>query len=429
MSPSDILIVIARKKTVLINSEALRRLLEQREIKQWWLARRIGVDRKTVTRWISGQTQRISLDNLERLAQELNCSAEELTVQDRLEALGTREDRWQAARRLQHGNLPEMVGPSYSWELAEALIRSTLDPEMPLDLQAALYMQLGTCGMYQHKHELVRSSGEIALRKAREAGDDSIAHRAEIMLGNEALMIGELQRAVEKYEAVLTQPQHFDSLTKQAAVTSNLALAYYSRAEYESSLETFARAVQLWSEVDPVISMTTAWYLKAQLHVELSMVPEAQAAIDRCVELCSRIGYAKTANLCIAVSAELASLSENHANALELAAQARTAFETTPNVNPGAHESLIRVLRRAGSREEAWQYIDETLASEIDDRFCIARLHIEKARLLMLDGNDTEALENVHAANALYEAVGAPRRILPGLPDEYYIDWEAEAAR
>ncbi len=393
------------------------------EIKQWWLARRLGVDRKTITRWLSGKTQRISHDNLRRLAGELSCREEDLIVQDSLEALGTREDRWKAARQLQHSNLTEMVGPSYSWELAESVIRSTLDPAMPPDLQAALYMQLASCGIYTHKHDLVRSSAEIALRKATEAEDWTMAHRAETMLGNEALMIGELDRAVEKYSIALARRELFVSNAKLAATLSNMAMALTLKAEYRKALSLFEEAVQVWAEADPVISMSTAWYIKARLHVELMMVPEAQVAISRCREICTRIGFQKNADLCIALDAELASIAGRHDEAVSLARQAAETFTATPNVSPESHESIIRVLRRAGLTDESHSLLNELMKHNIDDKYSIARLHLENARHLML-AEDTEAAQlQLNQANEQFAAIGAPLRISQDLPGESYVEF------
>ncbi|MCB1219413.1 MAG: helix-turn-helix domain-containing protein [Planctomycetales bacterium] len=416
---------IARKKTVLVNAEALRKVLDEKEIKQWWLARRIGVDRKSITRWVNGQTQRISEDNIKSLAAELDCSIEQLTVHDSLEALGSREDRWNAARRLQDSNLTEMVGPSYSWELAESLIRSTIDPEMPLDLQAALYMQLAVCGIYMHKHEMVRSTAEIALRKATEYGDETLALRAETMLGNEALMIGELTRAVGFYDKAIQSRDKFAKPSKLAGTLSNYAMALHMRGDYLEALAMFDEAVSVWQEAEPVISMTTAWFLKARLHSELMMLDEAYEAIEHCREVCRQISFRKSANMCIAISADLSSMQDRHEEAVAMVREAQVAFEETPNVSPESNECLIRVLRRAGHVEESRASLEELMARNIDDRYSIARLYVEMARHLMLDGNEGAAWDCVEKANELYTDIGAPKRVMKELPGESYIDFHS----
>lgn len=341
-------------------------------------------------------------------------------MQDSLEALGTRKDRWEAARQLQHSNLTEMVGPSYSWELAESLIRSTIDPEMPLDLQAALYMQLASCGIYSHKHELVRTSAEIALRKATEAGEESLAHRARTMLGNEALMIGELKRAISFYEEALRQRELFSSPAKLAGTLSNLAVAFSLRADFEEALETFAEAVSVWEMTEPVISMSTAWYLKARLHTELQMRDDARQAIQRCREVCSKIGFRKNANMCIVLEADLASQEGEHEEATRLAREAMKALEQTPNVSPEAHESIVRVLRCAGHIEESGRMLEEMMSQKIDDSYSVARLNLEKARHLMIAGDEEAATGHVQKANELFLALGAPKRVLKGLPSLDY---------
>ena len=79
-----------QRQTVLLNNEALSRIIAEREVKQWLLARRMGIDRKTISRWLSGRTQRISKENLTKLCDILEIGESAICVMDRLEALGTR---------------------------------------------------------------------------------------------------------------------------------------------------------------------------------------------------------------------------------------------------------------------------------------------------------------------------------------------------
>ncbi len=420
MSPNAILSAITRKKTVLINAEALRRMLEERELKQWWLARRIAVDRKTVTRWISGQTRRISQENLDRLARELDCSAAELTVEDRLEALGTREDRWSAARQLKDKDVVGMVGPSYSWELAETLIRSAIDSDMPVDLQVALYLKLASLGMYQHKPELTKSSAEIALQRAVDEGDEALEYQSLDMLAFYYLMIGQLSEVVSRYAQVLERRDLIPTQTRLASILCNKGLAHWSIAEFAEALEVFNEAMPIWDSCEVVISTATAWWLRAKLLIELSMVDECLVAVERCEQVSEILNYAKAANMCIAIRAEIASLAGNHDEALVLADRANAVFPQTPNVNPATLESIARVWRRAGRVEQALAEIDRLIASDHEDRLHFGRYRQEKARILMALGRNDEAWQEVETANDIFRELDAPRRMMTVLPREYY---------
>ena len=174
-----------------------------------------------------------------------------------------------------------------------------------------------------------------------------------------------------------------------------------------------------------MISMTTAWFLKARLHSELMMLDEAYEAIEHCREVCRQISFRKSANMCIAISADLSSMQDRHEEAVAMVREAQVAFEETPNVSPESNECLIRVLRRAGHVEESRASLEELMARNIDDRYSIARLYVEMARHLMLDGNEGAAWDCVEKANELYTDIGAPKRVMKELPGESYIDFHS----
>ncbi|MCB1185753.1 helix-turn-helix transcriptional regulator [bacterium] len=409
-----------QRQTVLLNNEALSRIIAEREVKQWLLARRIGVDRKTITRWINGKTQRISRDNITRLAEELACSVDDLTVKDTLEALGTREDRWAAARQLRDKDLVNMVGSSYNWDLAESLIRSNIDVEMPADLQASLYIKLARCGMYSHKPDLVKSSAEIAVNRATDAEDESLILYAKQLLGTYYLMIGNMGEVISRYTEVLVGREHFDSETRLASILCNFGLALWSIAEFGRAKAAFDEAMPLWERNEPVVSTTTAWWLRAKLYVELSMVEECLYDIERCEAISQQINYAKCSNMCVAIRAELASIAGEHDKALELADEANRVFRETPTVNPASLESIARVWRRAGRVEQALEEINRLIDSKHEDQFHYARYRQEKARTLVALGREAEAWQEIELSNAVFLEFGAPLRILKELPVEYY---------
>lgn len=66
------------KKDLLLNSIFLKNKLVENGIKQWWLAEQVGVDRKTVVRWVQGKVKSIQSENAEALCKILNCSLDNL---------------------------------------------------------------------------------------------------------------------------------------------------------------------------------------------------------------------------------------------------------------------------------------------------------------------------------------------------------------
>ena len=121
-----------KEDTVRLNCHAVARRIESLDVKQWWLARMIGVDRKTVSRWLTGKVKRVARENAGRLADHLGCDVEEITVTDEADVLATKEEQRMAARLLQEQDLLALLAPTDSFELAERLIKATLMPDLPL---------------------------------------------------------------------------------------------------------------------------------------------------------------------------------------------------------------------------------------------------------------------------------------------------------
>src|SRR6478735_23821 len=110
---------------IFLNSIFLKNKITELGIKQWWLAEQVGVDRKTVTRWLQGQVRSIQIENAETLTKILKCSTEELSLNDASEQLATPEDQKQAASLLASSSLLEKLGPIGEWNVIESLLKAT----------------------------------------------------------------------------------------------------------------------------------------------------------------------------------------------------------------------------------------------------------------------------------------------------------------
>ena len=84
--------------TIRIATHVLGRRVEVLGLKQWWIARELGVTRKTVSRWLTGKVKRAARENLVALAELLDCELETITERDEADVLATREEQSVAAR-------------------------------------------------------------------------------------------------------------------------------------------------------------------------------------------------------------------------------------------------------------------------------------------------------------------------------------------
>lgn len=128
-----------KEDTVPLNSHFVLRRIEVLGLKQWWLARELGVSEKTVNRWLTGRVKRVARYNAESLARQLGCRVEDVILPDETDVYATREEQRVAAGLLQERDLLGLLSPSDNWALAESLIKATMQPDLPLGHLGRLY--------------------------------------------------------------------------------------------------------------------------------------------------------------------------------------------------------------------------------------------------------------------------------------------------
>src|SRR5262245_55432912 len=89
-----------RRETIELNTHLLAERVAALEMKQWVIATRLGVARRSLSRWLSGEVKKISRGNLDKLAALLGCSPDELSAADTSPPFATRADQSQAARNI-----------------------------------------------------------------------------------------------------------------------------------------------------------------------------------------------------------------------------------------------------------------------------------------------------------------------------------------
>lgn len=132
--------------TTVLKIEMNRGFLEQRltelKLSRSETARRIGVNRNTIGRWISGEVRYALPDNILRLSEELSCHFEDLIVKDSLLHFNDSKKQRVAARKIEGANLESILSENGEHRFLEEIVRSVLSPELPGPLRARMYNAL-----------------------------------------------------------------------------------------------------------------------------------------------------------------------------------------------------------------------------------------------------------------------------------------------
>lgn len=250
-----------------LNATALRNRLAQRGLRQWWLAEQLGVDRRTVLRWVNGQVRQIQPATLQALAGVLGCPAEELLLHDPATQLATAEDQRAAGLAIAASTLMDRLGPVGEWDVIERLVKASAVPDLPLDVLGRLYHQLCVACWRQSKLAEADAHNAAALALARRCGDRGLLADA---LGSRANLLhwrGEVTASREAWREALALAE---ALTprQRGALHNNLGGSLLDTGELEAAEVELKRALACFAEDGTAMNRAITHDLLALLAVE-----------------------------------------------------------------------------------------------------------------------------------------------------------------
>ena len=171
---------------LLLNATALRNRVAELGLRQWWLAEQLGVDRRTVLRWINGQVRSIPPERARDLAQVLGCRLEDLLLHEAGRELASEQDQRAAGLALATSTLLDRLGPVGEWDVIEQLIKASAVPDLPVHVLGRLHHQLSVACWRQDKLAEAATHNQAALALADRCGDQAL--RADA-LGSQANLL------------------------------------------------------------------------------------------------------------------------------------------------------------------------------------------------------------------------------------------------
>lgn len=218
-----------------LNSIFLKNRVVELGLKQWWLAEQIGVDRKTVQRWLQGQVKSIQMENLVALSKVLDCEVQEFVLADPNSHTANSQDQIAAAEMIAASSLIDKLGPVGEWNVIESLLKSIVVPDLPFQVLGDLYNQLTIASWRQSKIQQAdiynKKTKEIALK----LNDKSLLAKALLSEANILSWRGECKKAIECSESIIKM-ERFLEPRLMGSTHSNLGGLLYEMGETEPSL-------------------------------------------------------------------------------------------------------------------------------------------------------------------------------------------------
>ena len=102
------------------------------------LARKIGVNRNTIRRWLNGEVRYALMKNILRMSEVLECTIGDLVHREAFTTFADASAKYQAARKIDEGNLESVLTLTGEFAFLEEIVRAVLTPELPGDLMGRL---------------------------------------------------------------------------------------------------------------------------------------------------------------------------------------------------------------------------------------------------------------------------------------------------
>ncbi len=217
---------MSQKKDYLLNSIYLKNRVVELGLKQWWLAEQVGVDRKTVIRWLQGQVKSVQAENIEALCRILNCSISDLCLENAADQLASIDDQKQAAQFLAQSSLIEKLGPIGEWDVIESLLKAIIVPGLPLNVLGGLYNQLTIASWRQSKIDQADLYNQKALDIASKCNDRTVLAHAKLSQANIFSWRGKIKKAIQTYKEIIALKAFIDEKAL-GATYSNLGGVLY----------------------------------------------------------------------------------------------------------------------------------------------------------------------------------------------------------
>ncbi len=394
---------------LILNSSYLRDRITELGIKQWWLAEQVGVDKKTVARWIQGKVRFIQPDNAKALAEVLSCQISDLCHSDEASQLATAEDQKNAALLLQTSSLIEKLGPIGEWNVIESLLRATIVPNLPLQVLGDLYNQLTVASWRQSKLEQAETFNKKAVEIADKLGDKTILASALLSKGNLLSWAGKLDEAIRTYNECLNLKSFIQTRTL-GSIFSNLGAVLYEFGDLESGLQNQQQAIEQFQIHGTPTNLSISYTNKTMIFLELGDLASAEISNSRAEELAKADSYKRGVAISRLHAGEILAHQGHFVEAKRTAERGLEEFRKINIEEALNYQIMGRVFRLAQEREKAHELFQKGLG--FGDRFPMeqAGIYTEMALLSRAHDEDTSLKLGAKAAD-LYRACGASLRL------------------
>ncbi len=400
------------QKKYLIDPVKLKSVIKESELRVWWIAEQMKVDRGTVSRWLSGRVKKIQEVNLESLISILEVDRDSIIIPEEPIVGSSKKDRQSAAELIVERDLITLLAATEDFLLAEKILKALIHPDLPKNLLSQLYTRLSSSLWKQQKYSEAKKCVQRSIEIAIEVKSKTDEYKARINYSLLELLSGDVSNALVQLKKVIESSDNEIETFHARSYLCN-ALCYYGRIEESAQLlqsQLESPILQRFEQIRRNNILATMWGFHCDVLIELNHLSEAQKANS-----ISRQHLIKTPLLAVKINADLReaeiearkSGSKKSITTYETAIREAEDKDITPSI---FYLYGARVYRLAADYDKASSLITKALLLK-NDPPVRGSFWIEKRNLCLLQGHKEEALMAQKKAERIYRTYGMEARL------------------
>jgi DNA-binding Xre family transcriptional regulator len=341
-------------KTENLNRDQLKRLMQDKVVKHAWLAQKITVSEKTLTRWLNGTVTRIRAHNLQKLAEALDCAPNELIEASEINEYSSESNRAVLVTELSTDNLLYQLIASSKIKLAISLIKSTFHPQLPTNIISNFQIKLGYAALILRKQKSAKKYFSKALNKS-----NSTNHREHFFSASLALaMTHFFDSQFEKCYWYLNECETMIEFANKelAHFYNTYALYFLYTGQFNQSILKANACITACApdkaSIEKRLFLSSALHLKGAAHLFQGEVQLAFSCCTKSLAEAERSGYKRSIAVSKAYLSAVETIQGNTNKALELIEESLELIGKNDISLPSVLSIASFVYRKLGNNEE-----------------------------------------------------------------------------
>ena len=370
-----------KMKLIAINGNAIQLRIDALQLKKYWLADRMKVHPRTLTRWTTGKVKYMRESHAELLAKFLQCAVTDFVSIGSLESSGTKQDKQNALQSMFSEDLLALLSPTGNWELIENIIFSVVGPQTEQVFLGKLYNWASITKWRRGYYKEAIEFANRALDIGKKIDDSAVVYKAYSNLGTVYSILGKLPSAIEFLEKCYADRGYLESIKDIATVCNNLAMSYRDGGYIQKALEIQEEAIKLYELEKLTFNLSIAYLCKGFYLAESKKLQEALAAFERSKDYAEQSNY-RVGRLLPSIYTLDVIVQQDPVQDLE--DETRLAVETLMAENisdPYCYEMAARYYRIRNMDQQSERIIQKGLLHAEDMPVVIAGLLLERSRL------------------------------------------------